>query len=120
MKLEPDLIKEILGWCEETLPDDEKGWLVSDLELKKYSPKQINFHVKLLCENGYIDYSDSSSARGFSCFLNHLTMDGYQYLNLLRSKAWNTAKKITHEFGVIFAEGAIKAIIEKYQGNLLS
>lgn len=119
MKLEPQLIKDILQWCEENLPDNEISYSPSDMKFDKYDDYQILFHVKLLCENGYIDYIDASPARGFDCWINHLTMDGYQYLNLLKSRAWSTAKSLIHELGVIFTESAIKAVIDVYGSRML-
>lgn len=114
MKLEPELLKMILVWCEENLPDDKGSWDDSSLNFKQFTRQQIQFHAKLLCENGYLDYIDTSTQSGFSCILNHLTMNGYQYLHLMKSKAWNIAKGLVHEVGVIFSEAAIKAVIEKY------
>ena len=49
----------------------------------------------------------------------NLTMNGYQYLALLKSKAWKTAQKLVKDLGVIFVEGAIKAVIDKYSPTLL-
>ncbi len=114
MKLEPNLIKEILIWCEENLPCKEKAWLASELEFKHYDSDQIIFHIKLLNQENYIDCIDSSAGNYNDYFLNHLSMNGYQYLNILRSKAWKTAQGVIHEFGVIFAEAAIRAVIDKY------
>ena len=119
MKLDPELIKNILQFCEDKLPDDNLSYSPSDMKFDGFTEQQILFHVKLLCQNGYLDYIDSSSVRGFDCWINHLTMNGYQYLNLLNSKAWNTAKGLVHELGVIFAEGAIKAIIDRFGSNYL-
>lgn len=113
MKLEPELIKEILLWCEGHLPDDEKMWSASDIEIKGFESKQIQFHTKLLFDNGYIDGESANTLTSKDIDLNHLTMSGYQYLELLRGKAWKTAKGIMYKVGVIFAEGAIKAIIDK-------
>jgi hypothetical protein len=119
MKLEPDLIKEILQFCEDKLPDDDQMWSASNLEIKGFDSKQIIFHAKLLHENGYIkgEIADTLSERDFD--FDSLTMNGYQYLALLKGKAWNTAKGMIHEFGVIFAEGAIRAIIDKYSPIIL-
>jgi hypothetical protein len=114
MKLEPDLIKEILIWCEEKLPDENKSWLASEIIIPGYSKFQTIFHVKLLFDNGYIEGTDSSVGNTSDYFLENLTLNGYQYLSLLRSKAWNTAKEIMHDVGVIFAESAIRAVINKY------
>jgi hypothetical protein len=114
MKLEPELIKEILLWGEEHLPDDEKSWEARDLDIPNFDKKEIIFHVKLLNDNGYLECEDVSDLSGYDYILNNLTMNGYQYLELLRSKAWDTAKSLMHEIGVIFAESAIRAVIQKY------
>lgn len=119
MKLEPDLLKEILVYCEDNLPDKQRGINASRLIIPNYQDNQIIFHTKLLYENGYLDCIDMSSHDGEDFFIKNLTMNGYQYLHLLRSKAWNTAKGLLHETGVIFAEAAIKAFIDKVNVNLL-
>lgn len=118
MKLEPDLLKEILIYCEENLPDKKRVIKASEIIISNYQDKEILFHVKLLYENGYLDCIDLSSHDGEDYFIKNLTMNGYQYLHLLRSKAWNTAKGLLHETGVIFAEAAIKAVIDKVSVNL--
>ncbi len=115
MKLEPDLIREILVWCEDNLPNKEKNYEASELSIKGYTSDQIVYHITLLSESGYIDVLDASAGNQINYFLNRLTMNGHQYLSLLRSKAWKTAKSLLHEVGVIFAESAIKAVIEKGQ-----
>lgn len=113
MKLEPDLIKELLEWGEENLPCYERSWLSDSIKIKDYSVDQITFHIYLLWKNDYIECTDSSAGITKLYFYDNLTMNGYQYLNLLRSKAWNAAKGLLHETGVIFAEAAIKALIDK-------
>ncbi|MBA4383459.1 MAG: hypothetical protein C0410_01865 [Anaerolinea sp.] len=115
MKLEPELIKEILLWCEKYLPAENKSFNLDEMEISKFSRFQIVFHTKILVENDYIDAIDTTAgSQLFDCIFEHLTNNGYQYLNLIRSKAWNTAKGLLHETGVIFAEAAIKAVIDKY------
>ena len=113
MKIEPGLIKDILQWCEENLPDDEKSWEASVLVFKGYDSKQIVFHTKLLFDNGYLECIDVSTAGEKDFILENLTLNGYQYLALLKSNAWNIAKSSIRELGVIFAEVAIKAVIDK-------
>lgn len=112
MNLEPELIKEILEWSEQNLPEKEY-FTASELKIKKYTSAQIIFHVGLLIDNKYIKAFDASADNRKDYLLLSLTMDGYQYLNLLKSKAWNTAKALLHEGGVIFAEAAINSVIAK-------
>jgi hypothetical protein len=116
MKLEPDLIKEILQWCEDNLPENpEKLIRISNFKFNQYSINQITFHTKLLYDNGYIECIDVTTNDSEDYIILNLTMNGYQYLSLLKSKAWNTAKGVVHDFGVIFAEAAIRAVIDKVQ-----
>lgn len=116
MKLEPDLIRSILVWCEDNLPNEENAEVeFEESDFPKYSLAKINFHTKLLIEENYIIGNVVRFIDGHEKItLLHLTMNGYQYLNLLNSKAWKTAQRIMKDFGVIFVEGAIKAIIDKY------
>ncbi|MHB8806561.1 MAG: DUF2513 domain-containing protein [Anaerolineaceae bacterium] len=114
MPLDPDLLKLILLWGEDHLPDEKKSWLASEIAIKKYTKSEIIFHVKLLNDNGYLECQNVSDNKKQEYFINNLTLNGYQYLELLRSKAWNTAKNLMHEIGVIFAESAIRAVIQKY------
>ena len=49
MKLEPELIKDILIWCEENLPrEDNLISQASDIKIDNFSTYQIVFHAKLL------------------------------------------------------------------------
>lgn len=118
MKIEPALVKEILDWCQENLPNTNNSGHESLIKFSKYSQEQIHYHIKQLNDGGYLDTSSISADNRTEYYLNDLTWNGHQYIALLNSKAWNTAKSILHETGVIFAEAAIKAIIDKYGTNL--
>lgn len=118
MKLEPELIKAILIWCEKQLPDENKSWEASNLEINGYNQNQIIFHTKLLLDNGYIEGEKDFTLSSRDYSIENLTMNGYQYLNLLRSKTWNTAKKTMKEVGIIFVESAIKAVIDRYLAGI--
>jgi hypothetical protein len=119
MKLEPELIKAILQWGEDTLPCKEQSWLASQLEFTGFTPDQIVFHVQLHSEERYINCIESGHGNYKDYFIENLTMNGYQYLNLLRSKAWNTAKGIIRELGVMVSEVAIRTVIEMYAPKLI-
>lgn len=114
MKIEPELIKHILEWGEDHLPDRTKAWSTNEIIISGFTTDQITFHVYLLWKKEYINCSDVSADNKPEYFYNYITLNGYQYLNLLRSKAWNTAKSIIQDLGVIFVEAAIKAVIDKY------
>jgi hypothetical protein len=116
MKLEPNLIKAILEWGEDNLPE-RRGLNSKNLEIGQYSSEKITFHIQLLYENGYLDCIDASSQSGNQYLLKNLTMNGYQYLYLLKGKAWIKAKGIMKDIGVIFVESAIKAVIDKTLSN---
>ena len=120
MKLEPKLIKKILEFGEDNLPDRSKTTSTENIVINGYSREQIIFHLNLLWKNGYVDCLDVSDLNQEDYLYNNLTMNGYQYLNLLRSKAWKTAEKLVKDLGVIFVEGAIKAVIDKYSQTLLT
>jgi len=120
MKLEPELIKKILVFGEDNLPDRSKTTSTENIVFNGYSREQLTFHIRLLWENGYIDCLNVSGGNHEDYFYNNLTLSGYQYLNLLRSKAWKTAEKLVKDLGVIFVEGAIKAVIDKFSPTVLS
>jgi hypothetical protein len=144
MKIEPDLIKEILQYCEDNLPDYNTVHSSETVKFSGFPKGTVMYHIRLLIEEKYIvgkydkDYElppilkrpsnieeeiendqitlewnkKISFCRDYYS-LQYLTMNGHQYLNLLKSKAWNTAKGLLGDIGVIFVEGAIKAVIDK-------
>jgi hypothetical protein len=118
MNLEPDLIKKNLEYGEENFPE-KRPCQSSQIDIKGFSKEQIIFHVYLLWREGYIECDDTIYSREHYSYKN-LTMNGYQYLNLLQSKAWKTAQNMIKDLGVIFVEGAIKAVIDKYSPTMLS
>jgi hypothetical protein len=135
MKLEPDLIKEILEWCEEYLPDYEIKHNSDELLFKGFSEEQILYHLELLIDEKYIlaqkvtyiwgisdnlkNKDSDKSTLPYKYNISQLTMNGHQYLQLLKSPAWTKAKSLLHETGVIFAEGAINALIDSAKTILI-
>lgn len=113
MKLEPELIKKILEFGEENLPNRNETFSTENIVINGFSREQLTFHIRLLWENDYIHCLEDSRGNHEDYFYKNLTMNGYQYLYLLRGKAWNTAKTMIKDVGVIFVESAIKAIIDK-------
>jgi len=79
MKLEPELIKHLLEWGEDYLPDRTKAWSTNEITISGFSNDQITFHVYLLWKNDYIDCYDASANNQSEYFYNHLTLNGYQY-----------------------------------------
>ncbi len=48
MKQEPELFKKILLWCEGRIPAENKSFDSNEVQIKGYSPFQINFHIKII------------------------------------------------------------------------
>jgi hypothetical protein len=101
MKLDIELIKEILFWCEETLPDESKAYQISDLKFEHFSTGQIKFHFHLLIENGYIQAINvSTPGQPFDYFPEYLTLDGYAFLEAIKSDTvWNGMKEEAAKIG---------------------
>jgi hypothetical protein len=115
MRLDAELLKEVLIWCEKNTPSENKSYLASEIELEKFAPFQVMFHVKLLYENGYLDANDASAGNHNQYILNNLTLAGYELLNLMRNDTiGKKIKKQISELGLkafpILLQTAIKII----------
>jgi hypothetical protein len=102
MKLDMDLIREILLWCEERIPDETRSFTTDDLEIEGHTHFQIKYHVKLLADNGYLEVIDGSTMGDpYFYFLKCLTLDGYQFLALIKSdKVWKSIKEVLGKVGL--------------------
>lgn len=83
-------------WCEEKLPDKERSYQASEIEIKGYASDQILYHVALLFEGEYLRGIDASTFGGEDYFIERLTYDGHQFLEIIKSNTgW---KKFTAKF----------------------
>lgn len=121
MKLDMDLIREILIWCEETLPSTSENYQTNELKFKNYTPEQISFHFHLLVGNGYINALNSSGGGNLYVYsLQHLTMDGYEFLDAIKSDTvWNGMKEEAGKIGIQAIKLAIPILTEIVKKKLL-
>ncbi len=103
MKLETDLVREVLLGIEEF---PSFGPLI-DLEIENYSDEQITYHVMLLNEAGLIEALDLSSHDGVCWKPRRLTYSGHEFLNAARSDTvWSKAKAVVlKSTGALTLEG---------------
>jgi hypothetical protein len=92
MKLEPDLIREILMFAE-GIPAGEKKDIPA---LGEYDQMTVNCHARHLHTAGYLEGAivSDSTGRPAYCRITDLSWKGHEFLNLARnSEGWAWAKK---------------------------
>jgi len=92
MILDKDLIRSILLWCEDKLPDKTRGYKASEIKIPGYKSEQIIDHLAFLAEGGYLIVQDFSTDDKTNYLIYRLSYYGYQYLEAIKS---NTVEKNT-------------------------
>lgn len=115
MKLDTELLKKILIWCEDNIPDENKSFQASEVQFEGYTPFQTMFHIKKLVESGYILAYDSSTGRYTEYIFEELSLEGYELLNIMKNDTVGAKiKKVLSDLGLqafpILLTTAIKAI----------
>lgn len=84
MKLNPDLIREILLQIE----SQPRGFIEDPLSLKGYSHEEIVDHLVLMMDNGLIDGSKThvSGQRTPVVSVDGMTLAGYEFLDACRDE----------------------------------
>lgn len=101
MKLDTDLIRDLLIYFEATLPEKTRAVLASEIQLPGYTSEQIVYHVELLIDNYYLKFIDASCNSGNDYFIERLTYDGHQFLSLMKSDAhWKTIRDTLGKIGL--------------------
>ena len=116
MKLEPELIKDILVWGENNLPNDDKIFSASGLEFKGFSKQQILFHTKLLYKNEYLegDVATNISSDFFDFDFDSLTMKGYELLEMMKNDTvWKKIQSKLAEIGMQAIPALIPLALEQ-------
>jgi hypothetical protein len=117
MKRDMDLVREILLKIEE-FPFDGR---FHDVTVDGHTAGEINYHVLLLHEAGFIEALDLSSLSGICWKPTRLTYSGHEFLDAARSDTvWQKAKAWTlKSTGTLTLEGlklalphVVKALIE--------
>jgi len=114
MKIDPDLFKKILLWCEENLPSKPTIILqASDIEIPGFTQEQIFYHTDLLIEQGYIKGEKSDTLIEENFDIDRLTMNGHQLLKAFEDE--NLGKKATDfilKYGLPLAPTLIKWLMD--------
>lgn len=120
MKFDMELVRALLLWCEDHIPDKTKAYLASDIDFKGYSKDQIFYHVTLLNDAGYLKIRDLSAWGDGDCVIDRMTFDGTQFLEGIKSDTvWNGVKEEAEKIGIkvfISAIPVILQIIAKHAG----
>jgi hypothetical protein len=114
MKLEMDLVREILLWCEYNLPNDERSFETVHIDIPGYTSTQVAFHFLLLIDAGYIDAEDARDLDNrFDYMPNHLTLRGYEFLEAIKSDTvWNGMKEEAGKNGIQAIKLALPTLAE--------
>ncbi|UXL41077.1 DUF2513 domain-containing protein (plasmid) [Pseudomonas fragi] len=100
MKLDKDLVREILLAVEASKNDPKEG---IDLVLKDRSPREISYHVLLLTEAGFVLSRDAAYlADAVSIWQpTRLTYKGHEFLDTVRNgEVWRRTKAGAEKAGV--------------------
>lgn len=107
MKLNKDLVREILLAIEESKNDPKEG---INLVLKNRSPREISYHVLLLTEAGFILSRDAFPTHSTSNWQpTRLTYTGHEFLETVRDgEVWALTKTGVEKVG----SGSLSLILE--------
>jgi hypothetical protein len=101
MKLDTELIRDLLIYFEETLPDKKRWVVASSIKLEGYTSHQIMSHIPLLLDCEYIKASSQSADNMTDYFISRLTMNGHQFLDLIRNdNLWKHIKTLLGKIGL--------------------
>lgn len=120
MKLNPDLMREILLYVEE----HEKGnGLYKPAKVEGYTREQIGYHTKMLKDAGLlrIDHVKSNGKGSmYDEIIEGMSFEGHQFLAASREpKTWNKAKETMKEKGIGMTIDAIfKVLIRLAQSQV--
>jgi hypothetical protein len=99
MKRDPDLVRNILLALENKASSND-AVTAKKMMLDGWSEEEINYHLLLLIEAGYIKGKDSSSDNRTIVFVTRLTWEGHEFLDAARDdRRWEKAKSAISKVG---------------------
>ncbi len=113
MKLEPDLIREILTFAEE-IPAGEYRDMPA---LGGHDNITVNYHARHLHAAGYLEgtIAEDSSGRPACCRITDLSWKGHEFLSLARNnEGWAWAKKLLSDKAMAFSFSTTTRILQAY------
>lgn len=123
MKLDKDLVREILLAIEADTTDPKKG---IDLKIEKLSPQIISYHVELLTEAGFLVSRDHAYLfESVSIWRPaRLTYKGHEFIETLRDEeVWGRTRKGAEKVGSAglgllfeFGKAYLKEVVKERTG----
>ena len=117
MKRDMDLIRDILLEIEKSSDESNRIEIHS---VGEYSSSEINGHLKLLVDVGYVDANTISSFEGTTYLIRGLTWDGHEFLNDVRSEnVWSGVKEKLKRVGGSASLSVIKQVAAEISKRLM-
>lgn len=111
MRRDLDLIRLVLLRIEE----NDEPTRAMELSVEGFSDVQVQYHVKLLKDAGYIVAQDFSSMTGMDYRPKSLTWKGHDFLDAARSATvWNRVKTKLKDIGSDAPLAIVKQLAMKY------
>jgi hypothetical protein len=111
MKRDMDLAKLILEQVEEK----SKGIGTVVLNIPDYSPDEVSYHVKILCDGGFLEATNASTMHGLDWVPKSLTWPGHEFLDAIRNDSvWKKVKEKVKEYGGKLSFAIIKNLAIKF------
>ena len=99
MKRDPDLVRNILLALENKASSND-AITAKKMMIDGWSEEEVNYHLLLLVEAGYIRGKDSSSDNRTIVFVTRLTWEGHEFLDAARDdERWEKAKSSISKVG---------------------
>lgn len=113
MKIEPDLIREIMSFAE-AIPAGESQDIPA---IAGHNQMVVNCHAKHLCEAGYLEASIVKDERGRPAIVRviDLTWKGHEFLSLARNEeGWARVKSSLSNKVVSVSVSVMTRVLEAY------
>ncbi|MBN1452113.1 MAG: DUF2513 domain-containing protein [Anaerolineales bacterium] len=110
MKRDLDLVRKILFLVEDK-PDIHRPINSKSFDLPDWSAAEINYHLLLLVEAGYLEGRAEPYESDANVFITRLTWPGHEFLEAARDDGrWKEAKSVVKSVGT-FTFDILKAIL---------
>ena len=110
MKLENDLVRDVLLWLEND-EDDPETW--KDIRIVGRPQEQVAYTVMMLAEAGLIKAENLTTFGGWDWRARHLTLEGHQLLDKIRDpRVWGGTKSLLKSAGTYGVKALMQAAID--------
>ena len=118
MKRDMDLVRRLLLLVEEQ-GNDRNDW-IEHVSVEGYTEKQVNHHVWLLGDGGYIEFIDLSADD--TCYRPRcLTWKGSEFIETVRDRdIWERTKSIAKKVGASSPDVLMQIATKLIQDKLLT